>query len=183
MPKTFTDGHPREYDRLARLMRQYHHELADNGARVSLTFVRAFDKEDEPVTALKFAGGTAYATVKLISQERKLRVPFDAEIKIDGFLWDELTERGKEALIDHELSHLKLQTDAHGEPLMDDADHVKLKMVPDDIILTGFLSVIRHFGRDATEYQSIHRAMQSAAEALTQMVGATEAVDLQPVEA
>jgi len=173
MAKTFTDGSQRDYDRLSRITRQFHHELADNGARVSITFVRAFDKDDEPQTSLKFAGASAYAIVKLISQERKLRIPFDAEIKVDGFLWDELTERSKDALFDHELSHIKVVTDAHGAPLMDDQNHVKLKLVPDDIVLTGFFNVIRHFGTDALEHQSITRAMESAANALREMISET----------
>jgi hypothetical protein len=176
MPKkTYTDATQGEYTRLARIMEQHHPELATNGIRVFITSVRAFNSDDEPTTALKFAGGTCYAQVRVVNRERRLRIPFDAEMRVDGFLWDELTEAGRDALYDHELTHLRVVTDVYGAVIMDDDQRPKLKTVPDDIIMTGFLSVIRHYGEQALEYRSLQRSMEAASQELTAMLAETEA--------
>lgn len=166
MPKIFADGEAQDYDRLRKVLSLHHSRLIEVSARVSITFVRAFDKDDEPIPSLKFAGANAVALVKLVSPERKLRIPFDAEIKIDGYLWDELTELSKDALIDHELNHLQVKTDANGVPILDDQNNAKLKLVPDDFVLTGFFNVIRHYGENANEYQSVSRITESVSQAL-----------------
>jgi hypothetical protein len=183
MPKkVFENGTTQDYTRLRRVMHIYHHELEDVGARFCLTFVKAFDNDDEPVTALKFAGGTAIALVRLVNLEKRLRVPFEAEIKIDSFLWEEKTEREKDAILDHELAHVKVVTDAHGQPLTADDNRPKLKLVPDDIVITGMLSVIQHFGRDAGEYQSLSRAMEAAAATLAEMLAPATPTPAQPAQ-
>lgn len=173
MSKSFTDGSRADYAMLTRVMAQYHHELTDAQTRVSLNMVKSFDHDDEPEPALKHFGHYCEAYVKLVSRRRKLRIAFDAEIDIDGHMWEEKNDRQKEALLDHELSHVKVVTDSHGIPKRDEDERVQLKLVPDDIMLTGFLSVIRHYGEQAGEYQSILGAMQAAAAELEAMVNAT----------
>jgi len=170
MSKAFSDGTRADYAMLNQVMARYHHELVDAQSRVSLNFVKAFDKDDEPTPALKHAGHYCEAYVKLISRRRKLRDPHEAEIDIDGHMWEEKNDQQREALLDHELSHIKVVTDRHGIPKRDEDERVQLKLVPDDIFITGFLSVIRHYGQNAGEYQSISSAMQAAAAELAAMV-------------
>lgn len=170
MAKTFTNGGPSDYDRMTRLCRQYHPALADHEIRVALTFVRAFDKDEEPITALKFAGAPANAVVKLLSPERKLREPFDAEIRVDGHIWDDLTDSEKDALIDHELTHIKLVTDANGVVITNDDNSPKLKLIPDDVILTAFLEVIRRHGDNCLDYKVIKTAGEAAANQLLNLL-------------
>jgi hypothetical protein len=75
-------------------------------------------------------------------------------------------------LYDHELTHLKVVTDVHGAVIMDDDRRPKLKTIPDDIVMTGFLSVIRHYGEQALEYRSLQRSMEAASQELAAMVAA-----------
>jgi hypothetical protein len=146
------------------VMRLYHAPLFEAEIRVALTITRAFDREDEPIPALKFAGSHAAALTRLISPRRKAHDPHDAEIEIDGFVWDTLSVTGQHALMDHELTHIQLKTNSDGIVLMDDQNRPKLKLAPDDFVITGILDVIRRHGTASLEWNSITRIHEAASE-------------------
>ena len=52
----------------------------------------------------------------------------DAEVVLDGDWWDNETPLRKKALLDHELHHIEVRTDADGVVLRDDLKRPKLKL-------------------------------------------------------
>ena len=146
------------------VMALYHHELTDAELRVAFVMCRKFDAEDNPIPSLKFAGGHAAAITRKVSARRKAHDPHDVEIEADGMRWTDMSTAQKTALLDHELSHIRLKTDRHGIVQQDENGRVKVGLVPDDIVLTAFLEIIRRHGDAALEWTSITAAHTAASE-------------------
>lgn len=72
----------------------YHEELMD--ARIGLLF-----RDEAPVSDGRITLGMA----KKVGEDMKPYVPYDFVIWVAGDYWPELTEKQKQALIDHELCH------------------------------------------------------------------------------
>jgi hypothetical protein len=162
---------------LAEIMERHHRPLHDAGVRVGVILAQT-DGDGPPVS---HGGYPALATIRIVSLKDRLSKSFDAELLIDRQEFEDLTERQRAALIDHELSHLQLakfsyssKTDAYGEPIegaeeirfvTDDLNRPKLKLKKGDFHLgDGFAGVIRRNGADAVEFihiRKIHRYAES----------------------
>jgi hypothetical protein len=141
---------------LARALRDFHPRLHEAEVRVAL--LMAANGEGP---ALKKAGYPCAALVSVVPLDWRLLCDFDARIKIDRRTWDDLTEDGRLALLDHELSHLQLDGTKR-----DDLGRPKLKAIPADWNGgDGFKEVVARHGEAALEYENARRVAQIAEDA------------------
>lgn len=151
---------------LAEIVRQYHPELHECEARVGI--LMAYNPEGN---AVKNGGYGAFASIKVVNLKDRITKNYDAELLIDQTLWEELDSEEFElekrsALIDHELSHLKVVPNTpdairEGESKWktDDIGRPKLKTKPADWNTgDGFALVIQRWGANAIEFRNIDRA-------------------------
>lgn len=131
--------------------------------RIGLTFAK-----NDTGPAVRHGGYPALATVRVVPLRDRLRKDCDAEVTIDEDKWGGLTQAQQAALLDHEVSHLRLVLDRKtGEVRRDDLGRPRLKTVkadynPGDM----FTSVISRHGEDAIEFENIRRAHSFAQAAL-----------------
>lgn len=156
MPVTYETTGDRVRDareRTQRMIDQYHPELRD----VELTFAILMaspptDKNGDPSgPAVSHGGYPCAAKIKVTPYPyRCLRIP-DVQVFIDADWWECLTGRQRDALVDHEITHITLATDADGAVSRDDADRPKIKMRKHDRRVEGFDEVVRRHGESAPE--------------------------------
>ena len=179
MPTTYHRADDAIVVLLQRVMHEHHRDLHDAGVLVG---VIACDNPDGD--AVKHRGSPAFACVKLVGPADRVFKPYDAELRIDIGKWDDLRPGQRRALLDHELSHLRLKKswrvpvlDANQEPTeetelrfeRDDTDRPKLKLVTGDWDAgDGFFAVVARHGADAIEYENIARAKAQAERARTE---------------
>jgi Putative phage metallopeptidase len=144
----------------------YHQELRDADVRVLTLRARAFDALEQPEAAIKLAGCPCLAKIRVYNHKMRVLTGFDAEVVVDGHRWDELTPEQRVALLDHELTHLRVMNDEAGEVKLDDLGRPRLRTMPDDFMLTGFYDVIRRHGESANEARSVQQVHLSVKAAL-----------------
>lgn len=164
MAVTYTLPGPTEWitTLLASQMRQHHEALHDAGVRIGVLLARS-DTESPPV---KHGGYGAAATVRVVPLKDRLTKGYDAEMMVDEALWAEFSRERQAALLDHELSHLRLVL-KDGEPQTDDIGRPRLKTVRADWHGgDGFTDVVARHGTEAVEFWNAERAHRLAAAAL-----------------
>ena len=129
-----------------RVMGKYHPDLTKAGVTVDCVYAA-----DPDGPALKLHGYACAAVIKKISYKQRVAGRADAEITLDKDHWDDCTEPQKEALVDHELTHLVLVLDQNNRPKLDGADRPRFKMRLHDWELGGFGEVARRHGKAAPE--------------------------------
>ena len=144
---------------LRHVMDKWHQPLAQLQVRVGILLAT----NPEGGGAVKHGGYPAMATIKPTSLKDRVSKGYDAELVIDGEIWDQLAEETKAALIDHELSHItpvvKKGVDGKLAPQLDDLGRPKLKSVKGDWNCgDGFKHVVSRHGADAVEFENIRRA-------------------------
>lgn len=139
-----------------------HHEDLD-GVTVSALFV--FDNETT-LPCLKHQGYPAGAVVRITPLKDRALGIADATIVIDRAGWLALSQRQRDALVDHELTHLNRKVDKEtGEQLVDVLERPKLAMRKHDIQVGFFKEVLERHG-DAS-YEA--RATRQIFEMVSQM--------------
>lgn len=167
MGKIYENARVEDYEIMRMMIARFHDRLIDTDTRVQLTIVRKFNSQDEEVPCLRFAGAQAAAVARPIAPRQKLHLQFDAEITLDGHVWDSLNIESKRALIDHELTHLEPMLDRRtSEPKKCDRGFQIIRCRRDDFLLTGFLEVVRRHGRAALEFNSVVGANAGVHQAL-----------------
>ncbi len=177
MPTTYTTADDDVIELMKEVMRRHHTPLFDAAVRVGV-LMAASDTGD----AVTHGGYPALATMKVVSLKDRVLKGVDAEMVIDRRAWEELPEASREAVLDHELSHIALKKygyapvkDSHGEPTgeleisfeRDDLDRPKLGSVKGDWNTgDGFAAVIQRHGRAAVEFLNIEAARRKAEAAL-----------------
>lgn len=169
MPTTFHDADALTSALLAEVMRAYHPRLAEAGVIVGVLMA---ENPDGP--AIKHGGYAAAATMKPESAIERAKWSRDALLKIDQREWDDLDDDRREALLDHELSHID-RIDLKGDELrqavadnaprwkLDDRGRPKLRSVPGDFnVGDAFNAVIARHGLAAIEYRNIEHGIRSA---------------------
>jgi hypothetical protein len=142
---------------IASVQVEYHPDL--DGVRIAALFV--FDDESgDPV--LTHQGYTAQAVCRLTpTRDRALGVA-DAVIVIDRANWLTLSQRQKEALIDHELTHLeRVVDDETGKPKFDAVGRPKLTIRRHDRQLGWFDEVARRHGDASPEMRQAKQLVAS----------------------
>lgn len=141
------------------MIREHHPDVEGAGVRVGVIMVEPATNEDGEVVApaVKFAGAEAVAVCRKVARKMRTLLPYEAIIEVDMNRWQELSDESRAALLDHEITHIEVVRGDDGQVAMDDDLRPKIRLRPDDFILTGFYSVIERHGADALEYQSVSR--------------------------
>lgn len=160
---------------VARVMREYHPALVECGANVGAIMASA---EDGP--AIKVHGSAALAMVQVVSAKRRPHCEYDAEIVIDRSEWNKLLPAQQDALIDHDLCHLKRKEYSEKklaklrkeDPdavawILDNLGRPKLGTIPADVTPgDGFEACIVRHGEWAVEFVTAKRFKDFAGNAL-----------------
>jgi hypothetical protein len=134
---------------LSKAMSEYHPDLAAHKVTVQAVFARNYDKEQNPVPAVKMHGHPAAAKISVTSLQDRARGLADAKLLIDGNKWEHLSQETRIALLDHELEHL-----IAGEE-RDDLGRPKLQTRHHDYLLAGFESILQRHGNKAIEHREM----------------------------
>lgn len=95
-------------ERVARLLKLYHPEVAAAGVRIDLLSV--VDGKDGP--ALKLHGYACDAVVRATNVKERTKGAGDVEIVFDEARYMAMNEAQRDGLCDHELEHIELKIDA-----------------------------------------------------------------------
>lgn len=129
-------------------MRQQHHPELE---KVSVEALFIFDLEStEPV--LKHQGYPAAAVIKITKLADRVMGIADAVVTVDRSFWLTLTPGQRDALIDHELTHLEPVYDEEtGTQVFDSHERPKLEMRRHDRQFGWFDDVARRHGEQSIE--------------------------------
>jgi hypothetical protein len=150
---------------LQNVMVAFHPELVEADTKVGC--LMAENPDGDPV---KHGGYPALAAIKVVTLRDRVSKGYDAEMVIDRHEWDQMTDEHREALLDHELSHLVRvpntkdeREDGELDWKVDDLGRPKLKLRPGDWSAgDGFKAVVARHGRFAAEYLNIQKAKAMA---------------------
>lgn len=165
---------------LERTIEECHERLLDADVRVQLLVARGpTDGDGELVgPALKHHGIAALGLTKINSLKHRVAGLGDAEILIDGDAWEDMSDRRRVALLDHELTHIEVVyevrrkrkkkgdvEDAEPErtaglearPKLDSAGRPKLRIRHHDHTHGFFDEVARRHGSDSHEVEQARR--------------------------
>jgi Putative phage metallopeptidase len=148
--------------RITKAMHDYHGELEAAGVTLQVLWAFKYNIDGESEPAMKVHGQVALAKTSVTSLPDRVRGIPDAKIVIDReFGWLRLSETRQTALIDHELTHLRLALDQDGAVKLDDAGRPKLRLRHHDWELTGFAEVAERHGEAAIEVHEMVRWQES----------------------
>lgn len=112
---------------------------------VKIDFVFAFgdvnDDGEQINDAITKNGVRALGVTRIIPLKDRAMGRGDVEILLDGDNWKTATEEEQAALLDHELHHVSVKADAHGNVQYDDLGRPQIKLRKHDIEV-GWFSVI-----------------------------------------
>lgn len=175
MPTTYDSAPDDVLDVLREQIARRHHDLLECGAKIGVVMAR-----NESGPAVKHHGTAAFAKVRIVSADKKVHNVNDAEIVIDAGEWDQLLPDQQEALINHELLHLKRKEhsekklaalrkddpdcpawklDSHGRPVL---GTIPADVTPGD----GFAACIEWYGSSAIEFVTAKRFAAFAEQAM-----------------
>lgn len=106
MPRTYWKAKADDsvYADVERVIKAWHKDLADNKVKVGIIF--AYDPKGP---AVMHAGYPAYATVRILSLRDRVSKDYDVEVLIDAELWKSSEQAHKDAILDHEFSHVEVK--------------------------------------------------------------------------
>jgi hypothetical protein len=129
-----------------------HQELRTAGVTIDCLFADpGTDAAEEPLP-LKLGGYPVAAYVRRIGLKDRAKGMADAEIVIDANTWKGLAEAKRVALIDHEVTHLRVKQAKDGGVDRDDLGRPKLVMRLHDHQIGIFKDVIERHGKDALDH-------------------------------
>lgn len=150
MSKVYATAPSGVAERVAHIMKCFHRPLFDAGLKVDVLSVADTDPECEH--ALKLRGIPAYAIVRILDIKQRIKGHGDAEIHIDEATWLTLPDATKDAVIDHELTHLEVVINPKSKRVkLDCAGRPKLKMRLHDAEFGWFQSVAERHGAASIE--------------------------------
>lgn len=158
--KTYSQA-PDVFDCIEKI-RGLHHEGLE-GVTISALF--AFDSE-ESIHVLKHQGYDAGAVARITPLKDRALGVADAQIIVDRVGWLALSQRQRDALIDHELTHLVVKTDEEEGakdpvPLFDVLGRPKLLMRKHDHQFGWFDEVAQRHGQASAEVRQARVLMES----------------------
>jgi hypothetical protein len=139
-------------------MRASHHEELE-GVTIAPLFV--FDSEESSLSVLKHGGYWAAATMRITPLKDRALGIADAQIVIDRACWAKYSARQRNALVDHELTHLTRKIDKEtGEMVTDALDRPKLILRKHDHQFGWFDEVAQRHGEASIEVQQARRLVE-----------------------
>jgi hypothetical protein len=160
--------------RVRRVIQQFHPDLKTSEARIDLIYVYA--DEDQP--ALMCHGYPADAVIRITSAKERAIGRGDAEIVIDRDTYKELSAKEQDALIDHELYHLKVKKDRHGIIQVDDHRRPKLNMRRHDREYGWFDEIARRHGEASGEIRQARKLLTQEGQLYFELSAPSEVPDL-----
>jgi hypothetical protein len=155
--KTYSHA-PDAGDCIEKIQAAHHEDL--EGVTVSALFV--FDNESS-VSVLKHQGYPAGAVVRITPLKDRALGTADAVIVVDRAHWLALSQRQRNALIDHELTHLARKVDKEtGEMMVDAVERPKLTMRRHDHQFGWFDEIASRHGEASPEVNQARRLMESS---------------------
>jgi hypothetical protein len=141
-------------------IRAAHHEDLE-GVTVAALFV--FDTDESSKSMLKHQGYPAGAVVRITPIKDLATGVADATIVVDRAYWLALSQRQRNALIDHELTHLARKVDKEtGEMMVDAVERPKLIMRRHDHQFGWFDEIAKRHGAASTEVSQARRLVESS---------------------
>jgi hypothetical protein len=134
-------------------------------AKVKIDFMFAYAERGEDDQPKGFA--LTRRGVRVLGITRKLGIKDrvmgrgDCEVCLDGDWWESETPLRRRALLDHELHHLEVVTDADGVVIRDDLKRPKLKLRKHDIEVGWFAIVAGRHGSASIEMEQAKSIMDS----------------------
>lgn len=131
--------------------------LLSAGVKIDLVFAYGNRNDDGELTgpALSKNGVTALGICRVVNLKDRAKGLGDAEIAIDGDWWEKASDEEKDAVIDHELYHIKLtgKTDDLGRP--------KIKMRKHDFDFGWFTVIALRHGIHSVEVKQAKAVMDN----------------------
>jgi Putative phage metallopeptidase len=161
MSKTFSAA-PDVTDVIEAVREDYHDDLAD----VTIAGLFAFDSESS-LPVLNHHGYPAGAIVRITPLKDRALGMADATIVVDRAGWLALSPRQRNALIDHELTHLEVKTEEEEGakdpvPVYDSLGRPKLAMRKHDHQFGWFDEVAKRHGEASPEVRQARVLMESS---------------------
>ncbi len=130
-----------------------HAPLLEAEVKIDYLFAYGPRNDDGDLTgdALTHHGVRALGVAKIVSSADRAKGCGDAEIKLDAEWWAQAPPEQHEALLDHELHHLSVKTDAHGNVKEDEHRRPRLKMRRHDFHHRGFNVIALRHGKHTQE--------------------------------
>lgn len=129
---------------------------------VTFNFLMAHGPRNEDgetlAPAIMLHGHQAAATVKINSLKDRVKGMADVTIEIDGDQWPEWSLLRRLAVLDHELYHLELRTNADGSPKLDDCGRPMLTLKKHDFHFGGFREIANRHRESAFEVVAVQEA-------------------------
>ena len=158
MPKTYQSCDIDVEDLIAVVMTQHHPDLAEHKVSVQAVYVSNESELLGQTPAIMQRGHSCAAQIKITSLEQRSRGFADALLTIDTLGWVGMPPPMREALVDHELTHLELVLDKKTESVkIDDLGRPRLKIRHHSWELSGFSDVCERHGENALESKAISR--------------------------
>lgn len=156
--KTYSKA-PDAADCVEKIQEHYHSDL--DGVSVTALFV--FDEEASSESVLKHQGYPAAAVCRITPLRERAQGLADASIVIDRATWLTLSAPQRDALIDHELTHLTRALDEETEqPKSDVLGRPKLVMRHHDHQFGWFDEIAQHHGEASPEVRQAKALMESS---------------------
>lgn len=141
------------------VLERHHAEL--DGVLVAALFV--FDDEESSKSVLQHQGYPAQAVTRIRPLRDRAMGMRDALIVVDRANWVSLTQPQRDALIDHELTHLTRVLDPESErPVADALGRPKLAMRHHDHQFGWFDEIAQRHGDASPEVRQAKRLMESS---------------------
>lgn len=152
MPTTYKPADPDVVEMTQRLAAQYHKHLIENKVRIDVVMAFGPVNEDMERTgpALILHGNPCLGIASITKLKERVKGDGDCEIALDGDQWPFMTERQREALVDHELTHFDMLV-VDGMQKYDDLGRPRLTMREHDFDVGWFHCIAERYGKDSNE--------------------------------
>jgi hypothetical protein len=148
--KVYEKAEPHVYARAEMLIEQFHPHLQK--AELTLDILMATNENGDAVT---HGGYPALAVVRIVNLKDRVKGMADAEITIDAKAYQNMTDQQRNALLDHELTHLQVVYDDHHIMKTDDIGRPRLKLKKHDYQFGWFREIAERHGKHSPEvYQA-----------------------------
>lgn len=151
------------YDVIENMIGKYHAPLRDAEVKVDCMFAFATTDDNGDIVGapVKLHGYQCLAIIRIVNLRDRTAGQGDAQIIIDGDKWPEMSDEERDALIDHELTHLELRTDKDGLVVRDDLNRPKLRLRKHDHQFGWFDSIARRHGGASIEIKQWNEFQES----------------------
>lgn len=132
-------------------------------ARVKIDYVFAFATVDDNGVptghALTKNGLRALGICRKVPLKDRAMGRGDVEIALDGDWWPTAALESRKALLDHELYHVEIREDRHGNVQKDDLNRPMIELRPHDFEVGWFAAVSARHGEFSIERQQAKNVM------------------------